>query len=132
LQASCTFLDARDVSDTALGKLQPLLPNRPRFRVYLRPEGTLPIQRRVVLGAYVDVDVTDGNYLDPANLIELPTRVLVGAGVYAESTRLGLRVVASAQNLADARVFDFAGFPLPSRAFFLTARIATAPERTLR
>ena len=126
VQASFSFLDARDTSDSALGRLEPFLPNRPRFRLYVRPEAIVPIRRAVVLGAYVDVDVTDGNYLDPANLVRLPIRALVGAGVYVDSARLGLRVIASAQNLGDARVFDFAGFPLPSRSFFVTARLATA------
>ena len=132
VQGSFSFLDARDTSETALGRQEPLLPNRPRFRLYVRPETTLPIPRGVVLGAYAEVDFTDGNYLDPANLVSLPTRTLIGAGVFAEAPRIGLRVVASAQNLGDSRVFDFAGFPLPSRSFFATVRLATAPERIIR
>jgi hypothetical protein len=97
--------------------------------LYARPEGRLPIGERLAFGAYLEVDVTDGNYLDPANLVALPSRVLVGAGVFAEVARAHLRMVASAQNLGDARVFDFAGFPLPSRAFFVSAHFNYRKEQ---
>ncbi len=128
LVADGTFTDARDVSDTSLGAHQPQLPNRPRFHFYARPEGRWPVGREVVLGAYVDVDVTDGNFLDPANLVALPPRVLVGAGLYAEAERAHLIVIASAQNLGDARTFDYAGFPLPSRSFFVSMRLKLSKE----
>ena len=123
-----TFTDARDVSDTSLGAHQPYLTNRPRFHVYARPEGRWHVGNAVVAGAYVDADIIDGNFLDPANLVELPARFVFGAGVYAEAPRAHLMIVASAQNLGDARTFDFAGFPLPSRSFFLTARINLSKE----
>ena len=118
-----TFLDARDVSDTSIGQHQPFLPNRPRLHFYARPEARWPINASLTVGAHVDVDLIDGNYLDPANLSVLPPRLFVGAGLFAEATRLHLVVVASGQNLNDARTFDFAGFPLPSRSFFVSARI---------
>jgi iron complex outermembrane receptor protein len=123
LGAGATFLDARDVSATSIGRHQPLLPNRPRLHAYARPEVRWPVLAgALVLGAYVDLDVSDGNYVDPANLVELPARFFVGAGVSVEAPRTHLAVVGSAQNLADVRTFDFAGFPLPSRTFFLSAR----------
>jgi outer membrane receptor protein involved in Fe transport len=125
-----TYTDARDVSDTSIGRLMPTLPNLPRFHVYTRPEGRLPIGTALVLGAYVDLDLTDGNYLDPANLVALPPRLFLGAGLYADAIHLGLRFVASGQNLADVRAFDFAGFPLPSRSFFLSVRYTFTQEST--
>jgi iron complex outermembrane receptor protein len=125
-----TFLDAHDVSDTSIGRHEPYLPNRPRFRFYARPEGRWPINGDVTIGAYVDVDITDGNYLDAANLVELPARLFVGAGLFAEATRLHLLVTASGQNLNDARTYDFSGFPLPSRSFFVSARISFNQENS--
>ncbi|HEX4461136.1 MAG TPA: TonB-dependent receptor, partial [Polyangia bacterium] len=126
--ASFTYDDGRDVSDTSLGRHERQLPNRPRVHFYGRPEGRWPIRRDVTVGAYVDLDATDGNYLDPANLVELPARFLVGAGLFAEATRVHLVVIASAQNLGDARTFDYAGFPLPSRSFFVSARLSLPKE----
>jgi outer membrane receptor protein involved in Fe transport len=123
LRIDGTFTDARDVSDSSLGAHTPLLPNRPRFHLYARPEARLPLRRGLLLGAYLDGDFVDGNHLDPANLVALPPRILVGAGVFVEAPRARLTVVASAQNLGDTRTFDFAGFPLPSRSFFVTARV---------
>jgi iron complex outermembrane receptor protein len=133
LKIDGTFIDPRDVSDTALGQHAPLLTNQPRFHVYGRPEGRLPIGSALILGAYADADFTDGNYLDPANLVALPPRVFLGAGLFAE-VRLphtGLLVAASGQNLADVHAFDFAGFPLPSRSFFISARCTFPQEKTL-
>jgi len=129
LQLSGTFTDARDVSDTSIGQREPALPNRARFHFYARPEGRLPIRELITLGAYVEVDVTDGNYLDPANLVALPSRVLVGAGLFAEIPRAQLRLITSAQNLGDSHVFDFAGFPLPGRAFFVSAHFTYRKEK---
>lgn len=128
LIANFTYDDGRDVSDTSLGRHQRQLPNRPRVHFYGRPEGRWPLRRDVTLGAYVDLDATDGNYLDPANLVELPARFIFGAGLFAEATRAHLLVIASAQNLGDARTFDFSGFPLPSRSFFVSARLSLPKE----
>jgi hypothetical protein len=106
------------------------LPNRPRFRFYARPEARWPARTSLSFGAYVDFDVTDGNYLDPANLVALPPRFFVGAGLFAEVRNAHLLFLASAQNLGDVRSFDFAGFPLPSRSVFLSARFTLQKENT--
>jgi hypothetical protein len=71
-------------------------------------------------GVYGDADVTGGNYLDSANLVAVPRRLLLGAGAYAARPRSGLRVVLAARNLGDSRVNDIAGFPLPGRSVFVT------------
>jgi outer membrane cobalamin receptor len=129
LSGSATFMDGRDVSDTRVGGRARQLPNHPRFHLFLRPEGRLPLGHELTLAAYVDLDAADGNYLDPANLVALPARVLVGAGLSLEVARPGLLVIASGQNLGDARVFDFAGFPLPSRALFVSIRFQQMKEK---
>lgn len=128
LKVNGAFTDARDVSRSALGAREPQLPNRPRYRIYARPEARLPLGRELLVGAYFEVDYSDRNYLDPANLVAIPTRLVFGAGLYAEAVRARLLITASAQNLGDARVFDFAGYPLPSRAFFLSARFRISKE----
>jgi outer membrane cobalamin receptor len=126
--ADFTYNDARDISNTALGRREKQLPNRPKSHFYARPEGRWPIRRDLTVGAYVDLDITDGNYLDPANLVRLPARYIFGAGLFAEATRAHLMIIGSAQNLGDTRSFDFAGFPLPSRSFFISARLTTQKE----
>ena len=118
LLLNATFTDARNVSATSLGAHSPVLPNRPQFHTYGRPEIGWSPRSDFRLKVYLDADLIDGNYLDPANLVALPPRLLFGAGISAEARHFTL--VASAQNLSDARTFDFAGFPLPSRSFFLS------------
>jgi iron complex outermembrane receptor protein len=121
LVAQGTFTDARDEGD-AVAHRGRQLPNRPRLRAYARPEvRRLRLVARWTFGAYGDVDVTGGNYRDPAN-VEPPLRrrVLFGAGASVTSPAGRWRLVASAQNLGDADVADLAGFPQPRRSFFLT------------
>ena len=130
LLAQATFTDARDVSDTSIGRLGPQLPLRPRFHLYARPEvHNLRLGKQITAGAYLEFDFTDEDYVDPANFAKLPARFLLGAGVYADALQRRLQVIASAQNLTDARVFDVAGFPLPSRAFFVSLRVKTEKEK---
>jgi iron complex outermembrane receptor protein len=79
------------------------------------------------------------SFLDPANLGQVPARLLIGAGVRAEIIG-GLSLALSAANLTDLRVThvpldpppspqlteaptaltDVAGFPLPGRSFYLS------------
>jgi outer membrane cobalamin receptor len=130
LFGNVTYSDSRNISPTSVGSHERILPNRPTFHCYGRPEARWPMRRDLSVGAYADVDITDGNYLDPANLVRLPARYLFGAGLFAEATRAHLMVIASAQNLGDTRSFDFAGFPLPSRSFFLSARFTSQRENS--
>ena len=123
-----TFTDARDVGAVSAG-LGRRLPHRPRLRLYGRPEARrLPLLLGWRAGLHADVDVTSGNYLDAANLVAVPARVLVGAGASVESPRSAWRIVVSAQNLGDARIHDLAGFPLPGRSLFLTLQWSTTTE----
>jgi outer membrane cobalamin receptor len=120
LVAQGTFTDARDVSDE-VGHQERQLAQRPRLRAYGRPElRALPLALGWRLGLYGDVDLTGGNYRDPANFVSLPARVLVGAGASLTSPADHWRLVFSAQNLANADVVDLSGFPQPRRSLFLT------------
>ena len=51
--------------------------------------------------------------------------VLFGAGGNIEAPQWGLRLVASAHNLANTPVVDFTGYPLPGRSVFLTLQWST-------
>jgi outer membrane cobalamin receptor len=120
LQANGTLTDAQDTSTVAASRGRQL-PLRPRFQAYGRLElARVGLGQRLELGAYADADFTGGNYLDPANLVTVPSRFLFGAGfsLFHSSTRL--RLVVSAQNLGNSRVNDLAGYPLPGHAFFTT------------
>jgi outer membrane receptor protein involved in Fe transport len=46
--------------------------------------------------------------------------VLFGAGGQISEPHWGLRLAASAYNLANTPVVDFTGYPLPGRSIFLT------------
>jgi hypothetical protein len=69
--------------------------------------------------------VTSGNYRDSTNLVELNPRVLFGAGGQISAPHGGLRLVASAYNLANTPVVDFTGYPLPGRSIFFTMQWST-------
>ena len=119
-----TFTDARDTTRVAAHAFRQL-PLRPRGHVFARAElrrVSLPLGLRA--GASVDLDATQGTFLDPANFIELPPRLLLGASV-SLSWSTHARVVFSARNLTDSRISDFGGYPLPGRSFFATLALFT-------
>ncbi len=101
--------------------------NSSTSRIHLaRPElRGLPVGS-AELGAYVELDFASGNYVDPANLVPVPRRLLIGAGASLELDHGHVRVTASVNNLIDASVFDVLAYPLPGRAFYLTVALATA------
>jgi outer membrane receptor protein involved in Fe transport len=120
-----TFTDARNL-ENASGSYDRQLPHRPRLRAYARPElRNLRLAGRWRWGLYADLDATSGNYLDSAELVEVNARVLFGAGGQISAPHWGLRLVASAHNLADTPVVDFTGYPLPGRSVFLTLQWST-------
>jgi iron complex outermembrane receptor protein len=135
------LLDAENLADipSQRGKR---VPGRPAFDLAAGVETTLG---RVAFGA--DVDLVAGNYLDPANLQEVPARAYVGA--VARLTPVpGVTLVVSARNLLDHRVADVAlhppprggrreiaqpvsdygGFPLPGRTLLFTLRWTQTQE----
>lgn len=123
--AQATLTDARD-DGTIAARTGRLLPLRPPLRAYVRPELRGLAVGPVVLGAYSEVELTGGNFLDNANLVAVPARLLLHAGLFAELPGPGLRLVVNVQNLADSRINDVSGFPLPGRALFATLRWASA------
>jgi outer membrane receptor protein involved in Fe transport len=115
-----TFTDARNQTDVS-GEKGKQIPLRPRLRAYVRPEAlNLPLLGRWRWGLYADMDVTGGNYQDWPNQVEEPARVLFGAGGHIEAPHWGMRLVASAYNLANSSVVDLNGYPLPGRSVFFT------------
>jgi len=125
LVGQATVLDARDRSDNAaaFGKQ---LPFHPRYRGYLRPELVqVALPAGLALGAYADADLRTYDYADPANLVDLRSRLLVGCGVTVAWPRARLRVTASAANLTGTRREDVADWALPGRTVFLA--LAYAP-----
>jgi outer membrane cobalamin receptor len=128
LVAQATFTDARNVGGIA-GYRGRQIPSRPRLRAHGRPElDRLPLPSGWRLGLYAEGDVTGGNYLDPANFERLPARVLFGAGFNLTSPAGRWRLVASGENLADSRINDLAGFPLPGRSLFFTFQWSSAAD----
>ncbi|HEX5061017.1 MAG TPA: TonB-dependent receptor, partial [Kofleriaceae bacterium] len=124
LYAQATLTDARDRSDSAAAADRQL-PYRPRVHLTARPELRHALVGGTELGAYVEVDFTSGNFVDPANLVQLPSRMLLGAGASLGLDHGHVRFIASANNLTDASVSDVLAYPLPGRAFFLSMALTT-------
>lgn len=124
LYAQATFTDARDRSESVVAA-DHQLPYRPRIHLSIRPELRDYRVGPVALGTYVEVDVTSGNYIDPANLVEIPQRTMLGAGASVGFDRGRVRVIASVNNLTNSAVTDVLSYPLPGRAFYLTVALAT-------
>lgn len=127
LYAQATLTDARDRSDN-VAAANHQLPYRPRVHVTTRPELRGFAMRGVELGAYVELDFISGNYVDPANLVELPSRMLLGAGASLALDRGRVTFIATATNLTDTSVSDVLAYPLPGRAFYLTVALATSAK----
>jgi iron complex outermembrane receptor protein len=126
--AAGTVADARNTSPVASENGRQL-PLRPRYRLYARPEWrAVGIGTNIALGFYAEVDATAGNYLASNNIVEVPARVLFGAGVYA-SLPGNFCLRASGQNLGNAAIYDMTGYPLPGREVYLTLAWSTANNK---
>ena len=124
---SGTFTDARDTS-TIVANNGHQLPLRPRYRFYARPElRAIRLGQRVAIGCYADLDATADNYRDSPNIQRVPSRLLLGAGAFADLPA-DLRLQASARNVLDSQVNDLSGYPLPGREFYVT--LAWSPNNT--
>jgi iron complex outermembrane receptor protein len=116
---SATFTDGRDQSANETHHGQPL-PLRPRYRLYARPEiRNLPLGAHVKIGAYADIDATDGNYWSQNGAAKVDRRLLFGAGLFVDLP-LHFSVRVSARNLGDSAVNDYQSYPLPGRELYLT------------
>jgi outer membrane receptor protein involved in Fe transport len=97
------------------------LPLRPRVHAYLRPQlRRIALSRSLEASAYVEGDFQDGAYFYSANVVPVGARLLLGAGVEVGAPRTGLRLLASAKNLTDARALDVIQYPLPGRSVFVS------------
>jgi len=135
------LLDAENLGE-APSQRGKRVPGRPAFDL------SAAVETRVgKLGLGADVDVVAGNYLDPANLQEVPARTYVGALVRLQPLP-GVTLALTARNLLDHRVADvrlhpaprggqaeiaqpvsdYGGFPLPGRTFFITLRWSQTQE----
>jgi len=133
LTGNYTFLASEQRSDNVAtdGKS---LPGRPRHEAYLRADVSRPLGRGTSLGGFADVTLVSGNFLDEGNLEEVPARRFFGLGLTG-SPMAGLTLTAQVKNLFDARietvgsaagpipraVADVLNYPLPGRAFYVTA-----------
>ncbi|HUH01267.1 MAG TPA: TonB-dependent receptor [Kofleriaceae bacterium] len=138
LSGNYTLIDSRQ-SNTRPSYEGKRLPQRPRHQGYLRADLARRVRGRLLV-LWTDATVTSGNYLDPANISQVPTRRLLGVGLKLEPLS-GLLIGLDAKNLADERVehvelsppprpdlttspraiSDFYGYPLPGRTVYLTA-----------
>lgn len=127
--ASYSFISAMQRSMSATEAKR--VPNIPEHDAYLRAEG-----RWNALRASIEASGIAGLFFDLANAYPSPARWLLGASIGAEIPWVrGLSADLSATNLLDVRagivrypsgriervaVSDFGGFPLPSRAVYLS------------
>jgi hypothetical protein len=115
------------------------LPQRPRHQLYARVDLARRAYRRLAV-VWGDVTFASANFLDPANISEVPSRRFLGAGLKLEAVP-GLLIGVEGKNLTDERVehialsppprpdltsapravADFFGYPLPGRSLYVTA-----------
>ena len=86
----------------------------------IRDRGYYDFARAAIgeVAVWLDVDVTAGNVLDHANLVQVPERVLLGIGFRMELWKRQFRFGLHGRNLTAATVQDLAGFPLPGPSWF--------------
>ncbi|MCK4236076.1 MAG: TonB-dependent receptor, partial [Candidatus Krumholzibacteria bacterium] len=63
------------------------------------------------------------NYLDRANMKELPARKIHNLSLNLRHPGRRVTLAIEAQNLGDNQVSDVSGFPLPGRSFYTTIRL---------
>ena len=90
------------------------LPGRPRHKASIRTN--LSISR---LTASYDYAFEDGNFLDQANRRELSSRHIHTASLRVK-VRKTIQLGLDARNIADARINDLWGYPLPGRSWFVS------------
>ncbi len=125
VRGSLTWLESENTGDIKARKGNKL-PQRPEWSVYGRLAGYHDFDRRAVgeIGGAFEVEHLAGNFLDPANLVEVPPRTTLTAAVWAKFWDDRLRFDLSVRNLLSSRVQDFAGFPLPGISVLASLRYA--------
>lgn len=112
--ANYTYQNAEDRSD-APSRNGKQLPGIPKNEAYLRidyhPWDVVP---------FYELSFTSDNFLDRANLLEVPSRTIHSLGVRYDLPWMPLTLTFEARNITDNQIADVAGFPLPGRSFFGT------------
>ncbi len=68
-----------------------------------------------------ELHILGSNYLDRANLEEVPAREIHNVSLRLETPLEGLFMTIECRNLSDNQVSDISGFPLPGRSYYATA-----------
>ncbi|MFT7624245.1 MAG: hypothetical protein ACI9WU_003432, partial [Myxococcota bacterium] len=127
VRASLTWMETEDTSPIKARKGK-RLPQRPQWQAFGRVAGYHDFDRVSVgeVGLAVEVEHLAGNFLDFANLVEVPPRTTLGVSAWAAFWSDQLRVDVSLRNLTASRVQDFAGFPLPGLSILASLRYTPA------
>ncbi len=112
LSGSYALLDGRDT-----GPIPYYNGNRLAGRPVHQASGRIDIERTHWKAGY-ELHYIGANYLDRANMTEVPARAIHNA-VFELSSH-GMAVSLEARNLGDDRISDVNGFPLPGRSFYAT------------
>jgi iron complex outermembrane receptor protein len=113
--ANYTRLHSEDTSDIPYYNGNQL-PGRPRNDVMLVATYRSDRWKLTWEGHYIGA-----NYLDRANMKDVPARNLHNVILQLVMPVRGLALIFEARNLTDDRVSDVSGFPLPGRSFYATA-----------
>jgi iron complex outermembrane receptor protein len=124
-----THLDARDESDVTFrrGKELPSLPSNQAFMHFdltwgpLRP---LPVGKWAARAwpgrLFYDLDFIGANFLDQANLREVPSRIRHRVGIQLALPVRGLEITFEVHNAGNNQTRDLLNFPVPGRTFYGT------------
>jgi len=123
-QLAYTFMATEELRGVP-GVLGKEVPHRPRNRLYARASVDPG-----AAGGHAEVQLVGEQFLDSRNIHAVPASVVVSAGAFVRAVRRPeVRISLEVRNLLDDRTLqDGFGYPLPSRAFFLTVRVAAATE----
>jgi len=121
-RGSLTWMQSENRSDIVAHQGKQL-PHRPQWKAFGRLEayGRWPGVLSE-LGVSAELEALSGNYRDPTNLVAVPARWIVGAGLYALFQQRRIRLDVTARNLTNNRVQDYTGFPLPGLSVMTTLR----------
>lgn len=114
LSGNYTYLDGEDTGPIPYYNGNDL-PGRPKHDLAAQVD----FSRRSVTLSY-EYHRISANYLDPANQSMVPARNIHNAAVRWTGLGRGLAMTIEGRNLADDRVSDVSGFPLPGRSYFVT------------
>jgi iron complex outermembrane receptor protein len=123
-QLAYTFMATEELRG-APGVVGMEVPHRPRHRLYARASVDPG-----VAGGHAEIQLVGEQYLDARNIHVVPASVVVNAGAFIRVLRRPeVRMALEVRNLLDDRTLqDGFGYPLPSRAFLLTVRVAATTE----